>query len=372
MRIGIDGHVLGKGIGGVERYVEKTVELVPDLCPQHQFVVFVSRAGAARAGSDHRCNVEYVTLPASDPLIQRSLILPWAVRRHRIDVLHVQRIAPWLPRRIRILLTVHDLIPIKLAGDYPGLRNWLVRTLTPPSIARADFIVCPTQTICDEVKRLYPDTTAPLSPFFNGVDLAQFGPSSSRPDRGTLQRLGITRPYVFSPGSVEPRRNLETIIAALAQIDPAMRPLLVLSGSIRDVDCHARLLDMAAAIGVADDIRHLGFVLNDDLVDLYGGAKACIAASSEEGFNLLPLEAMACGSPVLCSDIPVHRELYDGVVHFFPTENARLLAAGICRFIAEPGDCHIIGTDSAACIARLSWPAMADRMAAVFDRMAAN
>ena len=109
LRIGIDGHVIGKTIGGVERYVEKVVELVPDLCPQHQFIVFVARRNMARFAADSRRNVQFVGLPVADPIVQRSLVLPWMVRKHRLDILHVQRIVPWACGGCRMLLTVHDL-----------------------------------------------------------------------------------------------------------------------------------------------------------------------------------------------------------------------------------------------------------------------
>ena len=76
MRIGIDAHVLGKNIGGVERYVGKVVELVPDLCPQHQFIVFIARRMRSEFAQDRRRNVQFVTLPVSDPIVQRSVVLP--------------------------------------------------------------------------------------------------------------------------------------------------------------------------------------------------------------------------------------------------------------------------------------------------------
>jgi glycosyltransferase involved in cell wall biosynthesis len=368
MRIGIDGHVIGKNIGGVERYVEKVVELAPDLCPQHQFIVLISKSMASRFAGDRRHNVRYVTLPVSDPLIQRSAVLPWLARRHQLDILHVQRIAPWGCGPCRILLTVHDLIPLKYPEAYPGFRNMLVRLLTPGSIARADYIVCPTQFVCDDLGRRYPAATAPRRPFYNGVDRARFTPNSLM-DRGTLQRYSVARPFLFSPGAIEERKNIETILKALAMLDAATRPLLLLSGSIRDTSCYARLQGLARKLSVDDSVRHLGFVSDDDLVDLYRSAQLCIAASRDEGFNLLPLEAMACGAPVLCSDIPVHRELYEGAAAFFPPDNPETLAQAIGDALAGQ-DRSARGPAVQEVLDRYRWEAMAHRMASVFADMA--
>ena len=361
--------MLGKNIGGVERYVEKVVELVPSLRPQHQFVVFITRQATARFAGDERPNVKFVTLPVSDPILQRSIALPLAVRRHRLDVLQVQRIAPWACGRCRILLTVHDLIPLKLKSAYPGWRDRLIRLLTPGSVARADFIVSPTQTVCDEIRQAFPGIRAPTRPFYSGVDATLFRNRRGLPDRGALARYGLERGFVFSPGSIEARRNIETIVAALAQLEPASRPQLILSGSIRDQACFARIQDLAQRLGVADRVRHLGFVSEDDLVDLYAAASVCIAASRDEGFNLLPLESMACGTPVICSDIAVHRELFHGAAIFFPPEEPEQLADRL-RDIQRGGAAGPTPSAIAACVDRLSWEATAERMASFYDEMA--
>jgi glycosyltransferase involved in cell wall biosynthesis len=369
MRIGIDGHVLGKNIGGVERYVEKVVELVPDLCLQHQFIIFVSQRMKARFVKDRRQNVQFVTLPVSDPIVQRSVMLPWLVRRHRLDVLHVQRVSPWACGRCRILLTVHDLIPIKYPDAYPGFRAALIRLLTPSSIARADFIVCPSQFVCDDIERYFPAATAPRRPFYNGVDPERFTVRALVPEPGTLKRHAVEQPYIFSPGAIEERKNIETIIEAIARLDVASRPLLLLSGSVRDGGYFIRLQKLARDLRVADWVRHLGFVSDDDLIDLYGHAVACVAASRDEGFNLLPLEALACGAPVLCSDIPVHRELYEDAVSFFPPDSPELLAQGIRRARAVNTDRRTIADAAKTIVDRLSWEAMAQRMATYLEEL---
>jgi glycosyltransferase involved in cell wall biosynthesis len=366
MRIGIDAHVLGKNIGGVERYVGKVVELVPDLCPQHQFIVFIARPMKSEFAQDQRRNVQFVTLPVSDPIVQRSVVLPWLVWRHGLDVLHVQRIAPWACGRCRILLTVHDLIPIKYPDGYPDFRDRLIRLLTPNSITRADLIVCPTQFVCDDIDRYYPAAAAPKRPFYNGVDHKRFNERKLVPERGTLQRYAIEQPFIFSPGAIEERKNIEAIIKALARLNIVSRPLLILSGSIRDADYFARLQGLARNLAVAESIRHLGFVPDDDLIDLYRHASACVAASRDEGFNFLPLEAMACGAPVLCSDIPVHRELYDGAASFFPPDSPDLLAEAIC--VVNDG-ASATAEAAKAIVARFSWEAMAQRMATYFEEL---
>jgi glycosyltransferase involved in cell wall biosynthesis len=364
MRIGIDGHVLGKNIGGVERYVDKLVELVPQLRPQHQFTIFIGRKQAARVAAEKRPNVDYVIMPIADPIIQRSVLLPLAARKHGLDILHVQRVAPRGCGRCRILLTIHDLIPIKYPEAYPGFRNMLIRWLTPGSIRGADFITTPSQSVCDEILATYPATQAPCLPYYNGVDTVSLTPGDS------VGHLGIDRPYLFSPGALETRKNVESILAALAEIEADARPLLVLSGSIRNRAYFERIKALAAELGVAGEMRYLGFVSERDLATLYALATACVTAATSEGFNLLPLEAMALGTPVLCSDIPVHRELYDGAVTFFKPHDVATLRTEILNIFRHRDTVEaVVQAQAAKCVARFSWTAMADRMARIFDMM---
>jgi glycosyltransferase involved in cell wall biosynthesis len=296
--------------------------------------------------------------------------LPWLIRRHHLDILHVQRIAPLACGSCRVLLTVHDLIPIKYPSSYAGLRNKLIRLMTPSSLARADLIACPSQFVCDQIRECHPTVTSPKRPFYNGVDPRIFAEPKSLPAREIPSRYSIERPYIFSPGAIEERKNVHTIIEAMAQLDSGSRPLLILCGSIRDKAYFARLNRLARELNIAECIRHLGFVSEEDLVHLYGRASLCIAASREEGFNLLPLEAMACGAPVLCSDIPVHRELYEGATTFFPPDSPDLLAQAILGVRANKDRDRGSHDETVRTILRrMSWEAMAHRMAKCFEEL---
>jgi glycosyltransferase involved in cell wall biosynthesis len=163
---------------------------------------------------------------------------------------------------------------------------------------------------------------------------------------------------------------LETIIEAIAQLDATSRPLLALCGPVRDSGYYTRLRERALELNVAGDVRHLGFVPDEDLADLYRSAIVCVAASRDEGFNLLPLEALACDAIVICSDIPVHRELYGDFATFFPPESPDLLAGAI-RDLQTLRERHRAGAETRETVLdRFSWEAMAQRMASAFDELA--
>ena len=370
MRIGIDAHVLGKGLGGVERFLRHVVEELPRVAPQHEYVIFMNRQAVRDGLLQAAANVKIVPLAVSNPLIERSLLLPWLIRRHRLDALMVQRLAPWFCGRCKLVLTVHDITPLKFPREYRGLTNRLVQLLTGDSVRRADLIFTPTQTIADEVRSYFGVKDTPIRPFYNGVDVQSFSraPGEMQPAQ-LIEKQGICRPYIFVSGAIEARKNLETIYRAVGALAPDHPVDLVLAGSIRDQAYADRLANLAQTLGIESRVRRLGFVEEDLLVALYQQALAYTTASRDEGFNIPPLEAMACGIPVICSDIPVHRELFEGSALFFPVDSAEALANCIRQVITAPESLKHLRENGNALVARLNWRATGERVAAGFARL---
>lgn len=359
LRVGIDAHVLGKGIGGVEVYVEELVKRLPALTPELEYYIFVNRAYAAthKAAGD---NVHLVPLACAEPMVQRSLLLPWLAGKLRLDLLQVQRIAPFWGR-CPVMLTVHDLVPLKEKRLYKGMRNMLVRTLTGPSVKRSAVVVCPSRTVCEEVRDFF-HTSVPCLPFYNGVDRSFFFAEQTEEDEKVLAKLGLLRPYIHFSGAVEARKNLETLYRALARVEGVD---LVQTGKIRDAGYADWLEELRDELGLADRIHHPGYLERSELRALIRRAKVFVSPSLDEGFDLPPLEAMACGVPVLCSDIAVHQELFAGAVEFFSPIDERQLARLLEKSVHGGG---INGKNEAVerCVAHLSWEAMAERMAGYY------
>jgi glycosyltransferase involved in cell wall biosynthesis len=353
MRIGIDAHVLGKGIGGVERFLSHLVELLPAELEDYQLVVFVDAIASRRVTLPQADNLEIVPLLVSNPLIERSIMLPWLVHRYRLDVLLVQRLAPWFCGRCQLVLTVHDLTPLKYPQAYRGLTNMLIRCLTGDSVGRAKLVITPSQVIADEVAQRFNQPAGKIVPFYNGVDNRIFFP----------KLIISSPPYIFTSGAIEARKNIETLLRARSQLGSDFPWQVWIAGGVRDEHYRATLESLVGELGLADQVRWLGFVNEAQLVTLYQGAKVFVTASRDEGFNIPPLEAMACDSPVLCSDIPVHRELFDGAAMFFPPESYEALADALLRLHNDTVLNEQLRKQARACVIRFSWPAMAQRVA---------
>src|SRR6185436_13843438 len=120
-------------------------------------------------------------LPVSNPLLGRSVLLPWLVRRHALDVLLVQRLAPPFCGGCKLVVTVHDLTPLRYPKEYRGLTHTLVRWLTKGSVARAHLVFTPTRAVADDVARAFGKPSAAIVPFYNGVDTRVFRAAAPTP-----------------------------------------------------------------------------------------------------------------------------------------------------------------------------------------------
>jgi glycosyltransferase involved in cell wall biosynthesis len=151
----------------------------------------------------------------------------------------------------------------------------------------------------------------------------------------TKRRLGIEDDFILFVGTVQPRKNLLTLVRAFDQIvrDTSHRPQLVIAGA------EGWLMDELFALikssAIKDRIRFTGYLVDDDLRALYSSCTLFVYPSIYEGFGLPPLEAMACGAPVIASDIATFQETLGDAAMLIDPNDAEALARGIVECLED-------------------------------------
>ncbi len=325
MRVGIDAHILGKNKGGVERYVRNLVDLLPRMAPHNEYIFFVGKHWKGQ--NRYYRNVKYCKLLVSDPLFQRSVILPFLSMRFNLDVLHVQRIAP-LFCGTNVVVTVHDLVLERNKKQYNSLRDRIVRVLTPYTMRTAKRIITVSNAVRNQILDKYRLPDRKVVSVYNGIDHSFF--RSEPKCHNNKERLGNVKhnnPYILYVGAIEPRKNLEVVIEALRVFldteDLAVN--FVIAGGIRNGRYYDALLKLTRRCSLENHVKFKGYITDEEYLRLLREAKLFIAPSVDEGFDLPPLEAMASEVPVICSDIKVHRELFSDCAVFFDSGSARML-----------------------------------------------
>ena len=311
LKIGIDAHAIGQRATGNERFITGVLGELRGLC-DHDFVLFFTSPEEAKEWALDGWETRLVP---RNPLVRIGWSIPRDAAGERIDVLLVQYVAS---RRVKcpVVSVVHDVSFIEHPEWFsPIERLWMKRAI-PATMEMAAAVITVSSFSRYEIIRTCGINPAKVHVAHDGVDPAR--------GAGTAPASGVA-PYFIYVGNLEPRKNVSTLLRAFAEFrkgHPDHR--LVVVG-------HPK---RGGRVSEQPGVEFAGYVPDDELASLTAGAVALCYPSFYEGFGLPPLEAMALGVPVIASDIPVMRELYEGAARLVPatdetawTEAMSLLAA---------------------------------------------
>jgi glycosyltransferase involved in cell wall biosynthesis len=300
LRIAIDAHSVGAKLAGNESYAVNLIEALAEIDGVNEYTLYVTTATAHDRFHQRWPNFKVHTTLPHTPLIRIPLTLSAELRKHPVDVLHVQFTAPpFCP--CPVVVSIHDLSFEHLPETFNRRSRTQLRLTVRHSARRAAKIL----TLSEHTRNDIIDTYGIDPNRITAIPLAapaHFGPVTYEKE---LQRVrhnyGITGDYVLSVGSIQPRKNLVRLVKAYASLRGKQGginfPKLVLVG--KRAWLYDETLRALAETGISDSVVLTGYVPEADLPALYSGALCFIYPSFFEGFGLPPLEAMQCGTPVI-------------------------------------------------------------------------
>ena len=300
IKIAIDAHAVGTKLGGNESYAVNLIEALAQIDSSNSYTIYVTTNEARDRFSNRWPNFKVRSTLPHTPLIRIPLTLSAELRKHPVDVLHVQFTAPpFCP--CPFVVSIHDLSFEHLPQTFKRRSRTQLRLTVRHSARRAARILSLSEHTRSDIVETYgiePDR-------IEAIPLAAPDHFRMVIDKRELQRVrhnyGIEGDYILSVGSIQPRKNLARLIKAYAQLrgdcSADKLPKLVLVGKCAWLyDETLRSLDQA---GVKDSVILTGYVPESDLPALYSSALCFVYPSYFEGFGLPPLEAMKCGAPVV-------------------------------------------------------------------------
>ncbi len=264
------------------------------------------------------------------------LPLPVELVTGRLDLFHSPDFVLPPVRWCGRLLTVHDLSFLRYPDlAAPGLA-WYLRTAVRRSVARADHIFADSKATRDDLLELWEVPATRVSVVYPGVGRS-FARVTARADLEEVRcRYGLPSCFLLSVGTLEPRKNYPLLLAgyARARSSGLDRPLVVGGAEGWGYDAIYRTVER---LGLEDAVQFLGFVPEADLPALYSLADAFLYPSLYEGFGLPPLEAMACGTPVVASDAPSLPEVLGPAAQLLSPLDADAWAAALKQVVEDRG-----------------------------------
>ncbi|MFN8475588.1 MAG: glycosyltransferase family 1 protein [Anaerolineae bacterium] len=271
-------------------------------------------------------------------------------------------------RRGRAVVTVHDLsfLTVPEAAD-AGLRAYLTEAV-PRSVARADHILADSEHTKQDLVRLLRTPADKISVLYSGVS-----PAFRRvEDRARLtdvcNRYSLTEPFILGLGTLEPRKNLVRLIEAFGQLVAAGEPhVLALVGGQGWL--YGPIFERVQTLGLQERVRFLGFVPDGDLPALYTAADAFAFPSLYEGFGLPPLEALACGTPTVVSNVSSLPEVVGDAALQVPPTDVDALAAALTRLLHDGPLRARLGEEGPRQASRFTWDAAAAQLREILYRL---
>jgi glycosyltransferase involved in cell wall biosynthesis len=364
--IGIDFRPALSRATGVGRYFQGLVSGLQEIDRENSYVLFSSsfkeRPRPEARPPNFRLVDRRVPVSVLNALWHR-LQLPsfdWLAGLE-IDVAHSPTPLLLPSRRARSIVTLHDLFFL----DHPEQTGREIRrdyaSLVRSHARKADAILAVSSTTADEAALKLDVPRERIHVVHPGVD-ERFLAAATSPN-------GNGPPYLLAVATEEPRKNLAVLLEAFAILKRRGfgGSLKIAGGAGLD---SPRVVETIARLGLERDVFRLGYVDARELPSLYRNARALVSPSLWEGFGLPLLEAMATTTPVVASDIPVHREVADDAAIFVPHGDPEALARGIEKVWADEPLRARLEARGIARVRDFSWEASARKALEIYRGLA--
>ncbi len=397
MRIGFDYTSAVTQSAGIGRYTRELVRALFALPSPHTYSLFyassdirISELGIWNSASRMPHSAFGIRrIPIHDKWLMRvwhRLRLPFPVElvTGRIDLFHSPdfTLPPTLPS-VPTLLTVHDLSFIRdPESAWPSLRAFLNQAV-PRSVKRATHVLADSSATKNDLIELFGTPAEKITVLYSGVD-ARFTPIR---DRAVLDQVcakySIPQPFILSVGTLQPRKNYGRLIQAFARIinepHPSPSPrsaqdaqrdrhLVIAGGQGWMFD---DIIGQVKTLGLERRVRFPGFVDDADLPALYSAAELFVYVSLYEGFGLPLLEAMACGTPVIGSNVSSLPEVIGDVGLQVDPRDVDAMAKAMKTMLSQPVLRDRSIGQGAERSKIFTWEKAARELLAIYDRLGA-
>jgi len=322
---------------GIGRYVSNLARaLVPQLNPDEALILLVDRSRPSPWSLPAALNQVKVVETAVSPFsLSQQWVIPKLLKQHQVQVYHSPYYLMPYFSGLPTAVTIHDLIPQLFPEYFPAktrlLSNWLKRL----ALRRAVVILTVSQATRQDLLKKYEIPPAKVKAVPHAAD-GRFRPQSQIEINRVLHKYTLPDAYLFYLGINKPHKNLPLLVqsyAALAATQQQIPPLIIAGawdGRYPEVK------QMAEQSEAGHLIRFLGPVPDEDLPGLYSGARFFVFPSLYEGFGLPVIEAMACGTAVICAASSSLLEVTAEAALTFEPQRADQLIAQIQRFLQNP------------------------------------
>ncbi len=333
MRIAIDARKLHDF--GIGTYIRNVLRGLARLDQQTEYIVLCRPEDVEVAG-ELGPNFRAVAESARPYSIGEQFRIPLSLVRERAHLLHEPHYVLPPATRCRAVVTIHDCIHLMFPQYLPGaMAYYYARASMWSAVRKADRILTVSETSKRDILKFFDIPPEKVAVIYNAIDerfLAE--PDEEQMDR-IRQRYQLDHPFLLYVGNIKPHKNLGRLIEAFARVKSSGLDDLRLVIVGDQVSRYPPLRQAVHRHRLDKEVRFLGFQPYDTLAVFYRLSRAFVFPSLYEGFGLPPLEAMACGTPVVTSNVSSLPEVAGGAAILVDPYDPASIADGISRAVSD-------------------------------------
>ena len=330
MRIGMFVLMAGRQAGGPETYEVELIRALAAIDRRNEYVVYCTTSAAIPAIGVKQDNVSYRVLGPGPRVLSVAAQLPVQLVRDGIDFFHSTFTPPPF-FTTPLVFTMHCFSNFAHPEYYPRLVAWRLNSLMRIGLRKAASVLCVSASVRDAVQQAFGIPPERLAVSYNGVGSQFVHTPATEARRTVAERFGIDYPYVLFVGKLQARKNVIRLVRAydMYRRDTGSDAKLLLAG--RRTATSEGIDETIGELGLRDHVVEAGYFKPADLPALYGGARMMVFPSLWEGFGIPVVEAMACGTPVVTSNVTSLPEVAGGAALLVDPESVESIAASMVR-----------------------------------------
>lgn len=340
MKIGFSTSVIQRGTSGIAQWVFHVTKALKPYAKDHDFTLFVLEEDLPLFESQskymHLHKVEERWRHPVKDILWHQFQLPKLCLQLGLNLIHIPsyRRMVW-SNACKKLTTIHDLAPYHVPGKYDMLRMFYARRVIPYLARRSHGMSAVSHFTANDIETFLHIPKKKTTVIHNGINHTRFHPDNRDASRIRIaSKLKLEHPFLLYVARLEhPAKNHVRLIHAFEKIKQQTSSPMELVFAGKDWHGAESIHKSIAQSKVKSSIRSLGFVADEDLADLYRAAEVFVYPSLFEGFGLPPVEAMACGTPVVCSAEGALKEVVAEAAEIINPHDDQSLYDGLAKVI---------------------------------------
>lgn len=376
MKIGIDARFVGPQGTGLGKYTEKLIKNLASIDKKNTYSIFLQNN-----------NWDFLSLPGNFKKVlanvdwyslSEQIKMPGIYNKENLDILHVPHFNVPIFYKGKFVVTIHDLIHHQYSETSATTRNPLIfkgkrlayRQVINHAILKSKNIIAPSNFVKSQILDQYKIPENKIAVTYEAAEEEYF--SRQKPDTGAqlLKKYCIKQPFLIYVGNAYPHKNLNNLLEAFGlllshhpTIPPSLRLVIVCA---RDVFAK-RLQEKIDSLGLKDKVILTGYITSEKLPFIFRSAEAYVFPTLSEGFGIPGLNAMASQLPIICSNIPVLREIYGGAAIYFDPKNPKDIAQKIDQCLSDKNLQKRLLKEGLGKVSIYSWNKMAKQTLDIYE-----